>query len=51
MYKELFDKGLKIRKEVLGQEYVEEGARRRRRIQHADAGDDDRDLLGLYLGP
>ena len=23
MYKELFDKGLKIRKEVLGQEYVE----------------------------
>jgi len=50
MSKELWDKGLAVRKEVLGAEYVERNLASADDFQHADAGAGDPVLLGLAVG-
>ena len=50
MDKELFDKGMKIRREMLGDAYVDRALARIERFQQADAGTGHRILLGLKSG-
>ena len=50
MDKATFEKGLQIRKDTLGAEFVENAFNTRGRLQPADAGAGDRVLLGLRLG-
>ncbi len=47
----LFDKGLAVRKEVLGAEYVETVDQERRRFQSTAAGSGHRILLGRGVDP
>ena len=47
MNRELYDKGLAVRREVVGERAVEKILESARRIQHADAGAADRILLGF----
>ena len=51
MDKATYDRGLKIRKSVLGDEFVDKAIAIGRRLQSSDAGPHDGILLGLCLGP
>ena len=51
MGNEKFDKGLKLRKQVLGAEYVEKSMAERRRLQHARCRSSPPNIAGAMSGP
>ena len=51
MDKATYDRGLEIRKSVLGNEFVDKAIASADEFNRADAGSDHGILLGLRLGP